>query len=211
MKNHVIDFVENEHVYLVDGVPKPSVTEILNPITAGGYGAINAAVVEYARERGSMIHEITQMIDFGDKPFVPMEISGYVRAYLSFLRDYRPVWHGIETIVYDDESDVCGTVDRYGEIDGRMAVVDLKVQAAPSVANKISVCAQTAEYGRALKIKDPDRFALYLHSDGTYNLMSCIKYEAKRGFDGLDVFDDYLKIFKKIERIKLNGKRNRSV
>lgn len=211
MERPVIDFIEKEHVYLVDGVPKSSVTEILKPITASGYGAIHPGVVEYARERGSMIHELTQMIDYGDQPFVSMEIRGYIKAYLTFLRDYQPEWHGIETIVYDPIRDVCGTVDRYGMINGKRSVVDIKNQAAPSVENKISVCAQTAEYSRAIEWDDADRYALYLHSDGTYTLMDCIKYEKKKGFLGSEVFDDYLNIFRKIERIKSNGKRSRSL
>lgn len=211
MNRPVIDFIEKEHVYLVDGVPKPSVTEILNPITASFYYAINPATVDYARERGSRIHELTQMIDYGDQPFIPYELGGYIKAYLAFLRDYKPEWHGIETLVYDAQRDVCGTIDRYGMIGGKRAVVDIKNQANPSVENKISVCAQTAEYAMAIGWRDSMRYALYLHADGTYQLMECQKYEAKREFLGIALFDWYLDIYREMERIKKNGKRNRRV
>ena len=196
---------------MVDGAKKPSVTEILQPITAFFYSAISPATVAFARERGRTIHELTQMIDYGDQPFIPYEIGGYIKAYLAFLRDYKPEWHGIESIIYDEKCDVCGTVDRYGMIDGKKAVIDIKNQASPGVENKISVCAQTAEYARAIEWYDARRYALYLLADGTYHLMDCQKYEDKRDFLGIALFDRYLDIYREMERIKKNGKRNRRV
>lgn len=206
---HTIDFIESEHVYLVDGVAVPSVTTILSPITASQYRAINPAVVEHARLRGEGIHELTQLIDYGDEPLMPYDVAPYVKAYLNFKRDYSPEWIGIEQIVYDEENNVCGTIDRYGTIDKQNVIVDIKIQAAPSVENKIALCAQTAEYSRAVKLSDARRYGLYLHSDETYNFFSCDKYEAKRNFKGIDVFDMYLSAHKEIERIKGNGKRTK--
>ena len=200
-----VEFFEEEHVYLVDGVAKPSVTTIISPITSAHYGAIKPVAVETARIRGSFVHEATQLIDYGFQPEIPYEVAGYVKAYLSFLRDYSPEWHGIEEIVYDDIADVCGTVDRYGIIDGKYAVVDIKAQNSPSVENRISVCAQTAEYARALKKPDAKRYGLFLKSDGKYVRFDCIKYEEKRNFNGFSLFDRLLGTHNEIERIK-NGK-----
>ena len=211
MEKTIIDFVESEHVYLVNGVPKPSVTTILHPITATVYGSINPCVVEKARRRGEMVHQTTQLIDYGDRPMIDGEILPYIKGYLAFLMDYNPEWLGIEERVYDEYADVCGTVDRHGLIGGRYTVLDIKAQDAPSVANRISVCAQTAEYARAIMQHEAKRAALYLSSDGTYNLFDCEKYEKKREFMGIMLFDKYCELYKEMERIKSNGKRNRRI
>lgn len=211
MVKHVIDFIEEEHIYLVDGIEKPSVTNVIKPITAQGYNAINPSVLEKARWRGSMVHEATQLIDYGDRPSIDGEILPYIKAYLEFLRDFNPTWEGIEDVVYDEGAEVCGTVDRHGWIDGEYTVVDIKAQDSPSVSARIAVCAQTAEYARAIGKSHAARKALYLRSNGTYSLMDCCEYEQKRKFIGIMIFDQYLDIYREIERIKKNGKRRNSV
>ncbi len=211
MSHTVIDFVEATHTYLVNGTEMPSVTQIIRHLSSDHYAAIAPSVLDYARRRGSMIHEILQMMDYGVDVEFPQEILGYVKAYLAFCRDYRPVWEGIEQVVYDGRRGVCGTVDRHGLIGGRRWVVDIKNKKAPTRDNYISDCCQTAAYAEALGYPYAKRVALYLREDGDYRLFDCAAFEKKHEFSGVELFDECLAFENNIRRIREHGKRSRNV
>ena len=197
----MIEFNEERHEYKVDGVVYPSVTEILEHITAPGYAKINPAILEEAKERGSAIHEITQDIDLG---MPPEEIAdcdvGYITAYLTFLDEYAPEWDYIEQRFFNDFMNFCGTVDRIGKLDGRNCVLDIKTTASPSTEQIIAVCAQTTAY--SLHLGDYDRYALYLHNDGTYKLLDCKDYEEQKHIDGYGIFLDCYNLHQHIANAK---------
>ncbi len=179
-----IEFDAEKHIYRVDGVRMPSVTEILEPITAKHYGEISQEVLRMAAERGTIVHEACEEIDYGLEAEVPVEYEGYVNAYLSFLGDYRPEWEiGIEQMIYSCEDGYCGTVDRAGTIFGKDAVLDIKTTTSPTRQSKMAGCCQTVAYANALNIPTAKRYLLYLKRDGAYSLLDCEKWERKNGFD----------------------------
>lgn len=183
----MIEFDEAKHQYKVDGVIYPSVTEILEHITAPGYAKINPSILEEAKARGTAIHELTQDIDLG---MPPEEIAdydlGYIAAYLTFKEDYAPEWEYIEHRFFNDFMGYCGTIDRVGKIDGKPCVLDIKTTSSPTTEQIIAVCAQTQAY--SIHLGDYDRYALYLHSDGTYKLVDCKDYEIQKHIDAYGIF-----------------------
>lgn len=201
----VIDFLPNEHKYLIDGEEKPSVTQITDYITFRHYKKINTLLAEQAIRRGNLVHETTELIDYGYSAEFPYEISGYIKAYNIFLRDYKPAWEYIEHIVYDKTRGVCGRLDRLGIIDGKHCIVDIKTNSNPTRENYLSVCLQTAEYKEAVGIKDAKRYALYLKKNGDYRFFNCTEYEKKLGFSGIELFDACLNLHNQTERILKHG------
>ena len=204
-----IEFNEEKHEYTLDGVKIPSVTEILSPITMSGYSKINPAVLEHAAMKGTLVHEWCEMYDYGcAEDSVPSEIEPYCRAYMAFVRDYKPQWTMVEAVVYCDTmvtgNGFAGTLDRAGVIDGKECVVDIKTISSPTTKQHISVCCQTAAYSLASGIWGR-RYALYLKPDGTYRLMNCEEYEQKHGFSGFDLFGKLSCIHTEISEI---GGRN---
>lgn len=198
----MIEFDEEKHIYKVDGVVVPGVTEILSPITAVGYSKVNPAVLEHAAMRGTLVHEWCEMYDYGcAEDVMPSELAGYCAAYAAFIRDYRPEWKLSEEIVCDMKSMYAGRLDRYGVIDGVPSVVDIKTIASPTTRNYISVCCQTAAYGHATGNDSANRYALYLKPDGSYRLFDCMEYENKWNFNGLELFFGYYNLYNKIESI----------
>lgn len=198
-----IQFDEAKHEYSVNGKRIPGVTEILSPITADGYSKINPAVLEHAAMKGTLVHEWCEMFDYDcADEVIPAEIVPYCQAYADFIRDYRPRWEKIEEIVYNPYVGYCGTLDRYGLIDGNESVVDIKTIASPSTKNNISVCCQTAAYAAAVsQTWVIERYALYLKPDATYRLLDCREYEKKHDFDGYEMFLDCYKLHEKINKI----------
>jgi len=199
-----IEFDEKKHQYKVDGKVVPSVTEILEHLTAVGYGKVNPAILDEAKERGTAVHELTEAIDLGFPPeYIDPAIEGYAVAYLKFLEDYDVEWDYVEHRFYEPKMGFCGTIDRVGKIDGKDAILDIKTTSSPSVDQKIAVCCQTAAYDFGLGSEDGfDRYALYLHSDGTYDFMSCSDYEDGKAFNALGLFLTLCNLHKNIANIK---------
>ena len=104
-----IVFDEVEHIYLVDGVEVPSVTTILQPLANRAYSSVNPSVLEYARNRGSAVHEALELYDLGAGLEASPEIEGYVKAYLEWEQIYKPSWVGVEQIVYSVGDKYIGT------------------------------------------------------------------------------------------------------
>lgn len=204
---HEIEFFEDEHIYLVDEKEVPSVTTILNYMSDVEYSQVNPSILEQASKRGSLVHEYTELMDCGAVPDeIEYEVVGYLRAYEDFLRDYKPDWKGIEMPVYEDTYNYVGTLDRYGVIDGKLCIVDIKTVSSPTKMQKFTTCAQTIAYRQALysmtKELAEDRYALYLGKDGEYNLVSLDEYEKKYGFNSWNVFCECRKLYQHIQELK---------
>ena len=211
INEHNIEFNEERHEYTVDGVKRPSVTDICSYITGEHYGSINAAVLDSASRRGTAIHEACEIIDLDGEPESDYEIAPYLHAYMDFLHDYRPEWELIEQIVYDEVRKYCGTVDRFGKVGNEWWVLDIKSTGSPNRGNYMSVCCQTVGYLLALTSHFTDgmvvkRKALYLRKDGTYRLFDCEEWERKNNFEPFELFPQMAEIKNRIERTLRNGK-----
>lgn len=164
------------HIYTLDGRRVPSVTEIVSPITAAKYKDSNPALIAQAQQRGTDIHRLCQLIDVGcpvEDIEVAPELSGYVTAYLRFLRDYKPEWELIEKPVYydGDKYPYAGTLDRYGRINGKCALVDIKSTAVMDRLSRAAVLYQLELYDNCLETCAVfNSFALQLKKDGNYKI-----------------------------------------
>ena len=208
-----IFFDPDSHIYLVDGVEVPSVTEILKPLSNRGYAKINQAVLDYAAARGTAVHEACEAIDLGAEPEIVPEIQGYINAYLEWKNIYRPTWLGVEKIVCNEFGGYIGTLDRVGYFNGgdELCIVDLKTS-NPTKEALVSVCLQTAAYMLAFNadIDEPNvaskRYGLFLKSDGTFRLQDCDEYEKKYQFDGFESFRKLLYTHNMVSELLKTGK-----
>lgn len=219
-----IDFDEEKHEYSVGGVVIPSVSDILSPLSEGRYKDINPAILEQAAARGTAVHEACELIDYGAEPEEDPETDGYVYAYETFLMEHEVEWELIEgTVAFyrglpfsDGELPVyCGTVDRYGKLDGLNAVVDIKTYASMTSDAQISASCQTQLYKDAIysthgQPETPTRrFVLHLRKDGTYRLIDLDRFDIDRGFASHDVAWNLYSIHHAlIEARKKKGKKN---
>lgn len=214
----VISFDAERHIYTVNGEIKPSVTDILSVLTSNHYAQINESVLRAAAQRGTDVHNLCADIDLGldEEEYDPV-LEPYANAYMQFLFDYNPKWLEIEQIHYNKQCGYCGTVDRYGIVNGRYAVVDIKTTASPTRENMLSYCCQTVGYSlffppQVGKRKDDlyeraDRYLLFLKKDGKYRIVDCEEYEDKNNWLTAGLFADCLKLKREVERsLKKNGK-----
>lgn len=171
-----IHFDEETHVYTIDGRPVPSVTEVTAILTSGKFADTNSAMIAQAQRRGTAVHEICEMLDYGVEPEeldVAPELVGYVNAYLSFKRDWRPEWEYVEKMVHTGS--YCGRVDRVGKIDGNDVILDIKTTASMDRLSKLSLLFQLYGYQKAMEfmglLNAPAAgIGLQLKKDGKYTL-----------------------------------------
>lgn len=165
------------HEYRAAGKVIPSVTQILSPISAMEYRGVDRGVMERAAQLGKAVHRVIELdirddldVDNLSEPLVP-----YYKAWLNFraLSGFEPMLS--EQRVYSARYGYAGTLDMFGRITGRFAVVDAKrTNAVPRSAGP-----QTAGYENALRECMPeltgglliDRYALHLKTDGQWRLV----------------------------------------
>ena len=126
----IMTFNSDKHEYEVDGELMPSVSEIIRFISREVYGDVTQYVLDNAADRGTRVHNATQMLDVVHDVECDEDIVPYVQAYVDFLKKYNPKWDLIEHSFYNPECKYCGTIDRYGELEGKKTIVDIKTSSS---------------------------------------------------------------------------------
>lgn len=184
-------FDEATHIYRIDGVEVPSVTQICSILTASKYTG-NQSIIDAARARGTAVHELCEAYDYGTLEEVPTELAGYVKAWMDFCRDYRPEWLYIEHQLYSHRLGFAGTCDRIGVIDGKTRVVDIKTTTSMDRLSKLALVEQLAGYEllaqeNALPVDGYYSMGVQLKKDGSYTV-----HEIKTLVEKLGVDDELL-------------------
>lgn len=167
-----IKFDEQNHLYLVNGVVYPSVTQIMEPMSLMLYKNIPGSTLNTAADRGTRTHEqISNYVNYGILEKDP-DNEAYLDAFLGFERMYSPEWVASEHRVYHRIMRYAGTMDLVGYVqpdDGTgVDVIDLKCTAA---YHGVMLATQLAGYVEALRshqIKVRNRYGLQLLPSGKF-------------------------------------------
>lgn len=60
--NHTVEFYEEEHLYIVDGIVLPSITQILKIKFGNKYDGISQDVLKRAADKGTEVHEAIEKL-----------------------------------------------------------------------------------------------------------------------------------------------------
>ena len=165
-----ITFTRENHEYRVGGLKVPNVTRILE--SQESYEGIKPSVLEYASDRGTKVHQATEIYDEGDldEDSLDEALWGYVAAWKLFRADTGVEIKAAEIIVYSARYGYAGMIDRLVNLNGEDGVLDIKCVAALSPVTAL----QTVAYAEALRTDRRqrllNRYALQLRKDGTYHL-----------------------------------------
>jgi len=121
----VIRFDADRHAYTVDGVPVPSVTQIIGMLFPKMYEGIPADVLEKAADYGNRMHEWVETYALTGKrkrQSELMKLSTKQVEHLFLERDIKI--HICEQIV--STGSYCGMYDMFGVVDGETALIDIK-------------------------------------------------------------------------------------
>jgi hypothetical protein len=157
---------EASHTYSVGGLKVPGVTSILQPLSNLQF--VDPDVLRAAADFGTAVHLACELDDKGelDEESLDPALAPYLLAWRRFCKDHEVKWVLIEEVVHNPLMGYAGKLDRYGEVSGAEAVVDLKSSAAlyPTVGP------QLAAYAKALPNAGPlvQRIGVLLRPDGHY-------------------------------------------
>ncbi len=144
LKGHCIEFLEQSHVYIVDGLIVPCVSNIL-AYKFNDYVGVSKEVLNRASELGTKMHE---SIERFEKEGIESDLKEF-RNYL-FLKKYYKFKNIVNEVpvIYERDGQVLyiGTLDQIIEIDGKLGINDFKRVASP---NKEKICYQVNLYKMA--------------------------------------------------------------
>ena len=166
-----LSFRDDGHVYMLDGERLPCVSDLCKPLHREIYKNAPAWQMEAAAERGTAVHKAAELLDKCGSAPIDEEYRPYLLAYKAFLRDTCPSWSLIEQPLYHPDLRYAGTVDRYGQLSGESALVDVKTTYA---VYKPLCRAQLNLYRLMLIARGfPVRrmYILHLRKDSTYKLI----------------------------------------
>lgn len=137
-----ITFLEEPHIYLVDGVITPSVSEILHYIFPDKYKGVNRKILNKKAEYGTTIHESIEMYEANIKTMSLKEafdvvIQAKELSYIqeASLRQYLKLKtrYNIEVLeqemMIQYEKKYAGRFDMVANINGALSLCDIKTTA----------------------------------------------------------------------------------
>ncbi len=165
-------FYDDSHKYTVDGEEVPSVSELTRFLTRELYTDAPQYFLDQAAKRGTSVHKATEALDKFGTVEVEDEYAGFVKAYVAFMKEHNVTWEKIEWPVHSSIL-YAGTLDRYGAVDGKAGILDIKTTANISGLHKVCYTAQLNLYKLAVEKEKPVEglWVLQLKKDGTYKLI----------------------------------------
>lgn len=132
----MIEFLEEPHIYLKNGILVKSVTQILQLIFPDKYDGINKAILNKKAEFGTAGHSIIEHLDVTDLERARQEVLKIqnkdleicIREYLRLVKQHNivPLEHE-KKVSY--EYKFCGTLDMIAEVDEEYSLIDVKFTA----------------------------------------------------------------------------------
>ncbi len=125
----MIEFIENGHIYLKDGVIIPSVSEILHFIFPNKYKDVDTIILQKKAEYGSTVHEAIEC--FEQKKDIP-ELDNYQRfSFTQYIR--LKAINKIQVIsqeqIINYYNDYAGRFDMVASVNGFFSLCDIKTTA----------------------------------------------------------------------------------
>ena len=164
LNGHTLEFAEDSHIYLLDGIIVPSVTQVIG--RPKEYANVSDSVLTKAAERGTAVHKSIENYCKGQDDGTEA-VWDYKR--LEKRHKIKPIHNEIPVII--DER-IAGRVDMVAEIDGEPAVADIKTT---STLNKEKLTLQLNLYKigveECYKIKIEKLYGIHIR-DGKAKLVA---------------------------------------
>ena len=141
LNGHVLEFDDDTHTYICDGVIVPSVSTILKA-RFNDYACVSRSVLEQASARGTEMHEAIELYEATGQESDLQEFQNY-----KFLKRHFKIKNISNEIpiIYEEYGRVlfAGRLDQIIEIDGEIGINDFKRVSAP---NKEKIALQVNLY-----------------------------------------------------------------
>ena len=130
INGHEVEFDEESHIYLVDGIITPSVTQILKT-KFDDYAGVPKTIMEQASEKGTALHKAIELYEKIGQDSDLKEFRNYL--FIKKHKGFKNISNELP-IIYEENGKVlyAGQLDQIIEIDGHLEINDFKRVSAPN-------------------------------------------------------------------------------
>lgn len=125
IKGHSLEYIDESHTYLVDGIIVPSITQIMKIKFGNKYSGISNEILNKAAENGTRVHKaIEKLCKSGE-----IEDIKEVKNFMFLQKHYKfeVVDNEVPIIIFKDDVPICaGRLDLVLKIDGLIGGGDIK-------------------------------------------------------------------------------------
>ena len=125
IKGGVLEYYDDTHTYIYNGIVLPSITQMLKVKFGNKYDGIPRATLERAADRGNAVH---RAIELYEQMGVPSDLPE-LRNWCFLKRQYgiECIDNEVPIVLFEgDEAVACGRLDLVIEIDGQVGLGDTK-------------------------------------------------------------------------------------
>ena len=130
LKGGVLEFDEDTHTYIYDGVILPSVTQLLKKQFPDKYAGVTDAVLKRAAERGTRAHKAIEIYCAQGDDDGSTEVRNY--RFLEKNYGFKAISNEVPIVIFDsDNNPLCaGRLDMILTLEsGEIAIADIKTTA----------------------------------------------------------------------------------
>lgn len=127
IKGHTLEYLDKQHMYLVDGVIVPSITTLIKAILKGKYDGVDKEILKRASEKGTEMHQIIQDYEeYGIDDIGSTELHNY--KFLKKQFKWKCLKNELPIIIFDEKGKAiaAGRLDMVIEMNGNIGLADLK-------------------------------------------------------------------------------------
>lgn len=160
-------FDEENHIYTLDGVRVPSVTQILSELS--DFSKVNPILLEKAQLFGTATHRACHLADIGDLDMESLDpaLLPYLKSWQKFKKDFGITrFLEIEKQVYSKQQRYAGCLDR---LTYNLALIEIKTSTSIPITTGLQLIGYQTAYREMTKIRIKRRLCVQL-LEGTYKL-----------------------------------------
>lgn len=126
INGYTLEYIDETHTYLVDGIELPSITQILKTKFGNKYEGIDRNILDNASRLGSKMHEAIEKFEkegFDDSGLI--EVRNY--QFLKKMYKWECLENEIPVILFKNDMPIaCGRIDAVFKIDDKIGLADFK-------------------------------------------------------------------------------------
>jgi hypothetical protein len=125
----MVEFIEDGHIYLVDGVITPSVSDLIKFIFPDKYKDVPEQILNDKANFGTGVHKAVECLEKGDElPKLDFYQDLCLKEFKKLKHDFKIVTKEQETMV-NYGTQYCGRFDMIAYINGYYSLCDIKTTA----------------------------------------------------------------------------------
>ena len=125
IKGYFVEYMEDTHTYLVDGIEVPSITQILKIRFGNKYNGVSQEVLNRASELGTQMHQAIQDYEKIGLESDLKELHNY--KFLKIHYKWECVENEVPVILFKDGKPfACGRIDEVAKIADETGLLDFK-------------------------------------------------------------------------------------